>query len=297
MTRVGLVTVLLAREFDRLDSGDRIPNVQELAKRFDCGKGTVQQALVGLEESGAVRLKAHGSLGTFLEEVDRGLLWRISDRRSVSIAMPLPYSRRYEGLATGLQAAFATANVPLSLSFMRGSVARTTALKEGRVDLVLLSQLAADHDPELRIVQSYGPSTYVGAHCLVLAAGRDPHDPKLRVGVDASSTDQVALVATAFGSPATVELVPVSYNQLNYAFQSGAIDATVWNRDEIRTHITVPIDLHDLPEGPHETSTVAVIAQLASDEDQPVAVLEALRDPDVLDRASAVLAGDIFPTY
>ena len=108
------------------------------------GRGTVQGALRLLEEMGAIRLESRGHLGTFLSRKDDQALWEIAGMSHVVGVMPLPYSRKYEGLATGLVEAFREINVPFNLAFMRGSTHRIDALQSGRYDFAVVSGLAAE---------------------------------------------------------------------------------------------------------------------------------------------------------
>jgi hypothetical protein len=297
MSRAGYVAMRLAQRVLDLDEGDRIPRFDDLAQELDCGKGTVQAAFDILRESGGLTLRARGRLGTFVDHVDHTVLWQLAGRRSVSIAMPLPYSRRYEGLASGLQLSFGNAGIPLTLMFMRGAVARLRALTEERADLVLMSALAAQDDPELEIVHNYGPGSYVASHCLVVAQGHDPRSPDLRVGVDDSSLDQRRLVQRVFGDLPPARRVPLSYNQLDAAFREGRIDATVWNADEIRTHITAPIDITPVSLPADAANTQAVIVRLRHGQPVTSGVRAALTDPAVTDQADAVVDGRATPSY
>ncbi|MGC5617406.1 GntR family transcriptional regulator YhfZ [Georgenia sp. Z1491] len=297
MTRVGYVVSRLAGELAALTPGDRIPKVDDLAEKLDCGRGTIQAAFAVLEEAAALRLKARGRLGTFVEAIDHRNLWELSGRRSASLAMPLPYTRRYEGLATGLQAAFDDGAMPLTLSFIRGSVARVRALREGRVDLALVSALAASTFGDVETVHDYGPGSYVAAHAVVVRRGMDPTDATLRVAVDPSSADLVDLVARVFPDLPAERRIEMSYNHLDRAFTDGAVDATVWNADEIGSHISTPIDLHPLPDSVGDANTRGVVLRLAGDTPISVAVLDALRSDRVLGIADDVVAGRAIPTY
>lgn len=93
-------------------AGARLPRVRDVAELLGVGNGTVQSALRLLEEAGAIKTVARGHLGTFLVGSDRAALWRLSGLGAVQAAMPLPHSRRFEGLATGLRAAFEEAAHP-----------------------------------------------------------------------------------------------------------------------------------------------------------------------------------------
>ncbi len=287
----------LAQRLSALSAGDRIPKFEDLATELGCGKGTVQAGFDLLGEAGGLRLRSRGRLGTFVDEIDHTVLWRLAGQRSVSVAMPLPYSRRYEGLATGLHASFADAGIPLTLMFMRGSVARLRALAEGRADFVVMSALAAGSSDDLEIVHNFGPGSYVAAHALILADGCTADTPGLRVGVDPASEDQVRLVDRAFGPLPGAQRVEVSYNQLESAFRDGRIDATVWNVDEIRAHISAPVSIEPLALARDAANTQAVIVRAATEVPVPVGVRAALTAATVLDRAHDVVAGRATPTY
>ncbi|MEE6273305.1 GntR family transcriptional regulator YhfZ [Georgenia wangjunii] len=297
MSRVGYVTAQLAEMLSGYELGDRIPNVEGLTAQLHCGKGTVQAAFAALEQAGALALRSRGHLGTFIDAIDHPLLWELAGHRTVTIAMPLPYSRRYEGLATGLHATFRDHSIPMSLMFMRGSVERVGALREDRTDLVVLSALAASYEPDVEVVHDFGPETYVHSHCVIVSEGRDPQDPTLRVAVDRSSADLLALVEQVFGELPPERLVEVSYNQLDHAFHSGAIDATVWNADEVRAHITAPIDVHPLPQAAGIDNTRAVVVRMRKEQPVAVGVREALTDPAVTAIAAGVVDGRTTPTY
>ena len=149
MSKAGAVAHRLALELSAASAGDRMPTVQDLSERHQVGKGTVQAALALLEEAGAVEIRPRGKLGTFVTSIDHRLLWEMAGGSSVSVAMPLPYSRRYEGLATGLHAAFIEVGVPLTLMFVGGAADRAAALHRERADFAVMSRLAAEGDPEL----------------------------------------------------------------------------------------------------------------------------------------------------
>lgn len=297
MSRAGFVAMRLAQRLAAQSPGDRIPRFEDLAAELGCGKGTVQAGFDLLGDAGGIKLRSRGRLGTFVDTIDHTVLWQLAGQRSVSVAMPLPYSRRYEGLATGLHASFAEAGIPLTLMFMRGSVARLRALSESRADFVMMSALAAESNDDLEIVHNYGAGSYVASHCLVIAAGLDPASPGLRVGVDPASADQVRLVEQAFGALPAERRVLLSYNQLDSAFREGLIDATVWNADEIRAHISAPISIRPIELPADATNTQAVLVRQRTDEPVPVGVRTALTAPMILDRAHDVVEGRSIPTY
>ncbi|MDJ1130360.1 GntR family transcriptional regulator YhfZ [Streptomyces iconiensis] len=306
LTRNGLAARQLAALLLGSEPDSRLPRVRDLAEQLGCGNGTVQAALRLLEESGAIETAARGHLGTFLVHSDRSVLWRLSGLGTLLAAMPLPYSRRYEGLATGLRTAFDEAGTPFALTFMRGAGTRTTALLEGKTDLVVLSRFAADrlieeHPGELSLVVDLGPATYVGAHGLLLRKGADLGKPGLRVAVDHASEDQHILAERAFVGRADIEWVESSYMQLRDLFAQDRVDVTLWNLDEVQGRVGMNVDV--LPLGDEITrdlalrnSSAAVIGRSASDN-----ALNAVRDALDLSRVTAlqteVLRGDRMPSY
>ncbi|MBO8195507.1 GntR family transcriptional regulator [Streptomyces oryzae] len=306
LTRNGLAARQLALLLLEYEPETRLPRVRDFAEELGCGNGTVQAALRLLEEAGAIETAARGHLGTFLVRSDRAILWRLSGLGTLLAAMPLPYSRRYEGLATGLRAAFDDAGTPFAITFMRGAGSRATALLEGKADLVVLSRFAADrlieeYPEDLSLVVDLGPTTYVGAHGVLLREGGSLDEPGLRVAVDHASEDQRMLAERAFAERDDIEWVECSYMQLPDLLAQNEADATVWNLDEVQGRIDAGIDV--LPLGDEITrdlslrnSSAAVIGRAES-----VAALHAIRDaidPErVIELQSAVVRGDRMPSY
>ncbi|MFJ6570894.1 GntR family transcriptional regulator YhfZ [Streptomyces sp. NPDC091292] len=294
-----LAVLLLGHEPDT-----RLPRVRDFAEELGCGNGTVQAALQLLEEAGAIVTTARGHLGTFLVRSDRAILWRLSGLGTLLAAMPLPYSRRYEGLATGLRSAFEQAGAPFAITFMRGAGARTTALLDGKVDLVVLSRLAADRLMEKHPVQllaDLGPATYVGAHGLLLREGAQLDAPGLRVAVDHASEDQRVLAERAFAGRSDIEWVESSYMQLRDLFASKQADATVWNLDEVQGRLGMAVDV--LPLGDEVTRDLALRNSSAAiiGRKEGAQALAAVRDTldlsVVTSLQTEVLKGERMPSY
>ncbi|UNS99472.1 GntR family transcriptional regulator [Streptomyces tubbatahanensis] len=306
LTRNGLAARQLALLLLEYEPETRLPRVRDFAEELGCGNGTVQAALRLLEEAGAIETAARGHLGTFLVRSDRAILWRLSGLGTLLAAMPLPYSRRYEGLATGLRAAFDDAGTPFAITFMRGAGSRATALMEGKADLVVLSRFAADrlieeYPEDLAIVVDLGPATYVGAHGVLLREGGSLDSPGLRVAIDHASEDQRMLAELTFGGRVDVEWVECSYMQLPDLLGHNEADATVWNLDEVQGRIGGGVDVRPL--GDEVTrdlslrnSSAVVIGRAGS-----AAALHAIRqaiDPArVAELQSEVLRGDRMPSY
>lgn len=129
MQKMGLMSENLSIEFMQLDMDDRIPTIAELTEKYNTARGTVQTALKILQDYDAIRLESRGHLGTFIKYIDHLKLLEIAGTNSLVGVMPLPYSKRYEGLATGVFNTLNEEGLTVNLAFMRGSNHRLKALR------------------------------------------------------------------------------------------------------------------------------------------------------------------------
>lgn len=235
----GLAAKNIALELLALEIGHKIPTVTEFCDELGLGRGTVQGAIRLLEMLGAIELEARGHLGSFIIKKDVSLLLEISGTGPLVGVMPLPYSKKYEGLATGIIDGFNLLNKRVSLAYMRGAINRLEALKTRRYDFAIVSRLAAEQGTEnhkgLEIVKSFGLGTYVSEHKIFLA---DPSMTKIesgmRIGIDRSSPDQTNITLLECKG-LDVQLIDINYMQLFQMLKEKHIDAAVWNFDEVRS--------------------------------------------------------------
>ena len=238
MSKNGEVAMLLARELISYNVGDRIRIVGDYAESFNTGRGTVQSAIKLLENEGAIRLESRGHLGTFILSIDYKQLWNISDFGVIMGVMPLPYSKRYEGLATGLYKTFEKADIPFSLAFMRGAGKRIQALDMGKYDFAITSKLAAIYEKDqfefVDLMHIFKEGSYVGEH-IILFRDNDVNEIEdgMRIGVDTTSPDQFLLTKYECEGK-DVKYIETSYNQIVEKLKNKEIDAAVWNEDEIK---------------------------------------------------------------
>src|SRR5699024_519462 len=238
MSKNGHVAMLLARELITYDVGDRIRTIEEYTNKFDTGRGTIQAALKFLQDEGAIGLDRRGRLGTFIARLEYKTLWAISDFGVIMGVMPLPYSKRYEGLATGLYKSFEKANIPFSLAFMRGAGKRLEALDLKKYDFVITSKLAANYEMKdysnIEIIYEFGEKSYVGNHKIIFKNNTAQEiENGMRIGIDSFSPDQYLLTKYECEGK-EVEYVETFYNQFIRKLENNEIDAAIWNEDEIR---------------------------------------------------------------
>ena len=238
MQKLGIAITSLAVEFLPLNKGNRIKTVAELAENYKTARGTIQSAIKILKEENAVTLESRGHLGTFINEIDYIKLLELTGIKSLVGVMPLPYSKRYEGLATGIYKCLNDSGVNTNLAFMRGSNHRLKALEDGRYDFAVTSRLTADfylqNNKSIQIVKSFGNFSYVNEHIIVVSKDFNGEFTKgTKVGIDTSSIDQSVLTKTYF-EDLEVQYVTLNYSQFIPAIKEGKIDAAIWNLDDLQ---------------------------------------------------------------
>lgn len=306
MSEVQLVhkTALAAEKLAGLLSayhvGDRLPTIKQMSETLELARGTVQLALNYLQSCGAVEMESHGHLGTTLIMMDYPKLLKVQGIQSLVGVMPLPYSKKYEGFATGLYHSMNSGPIPTNIAFMRGSNNRLKAMLGGRYDFAVMSALAAkqyvDDQENVKIVQNFGPYTYVGRHEVLVRDDFDGNWEGIRVGIDESSMDQKNLTHCCFQSH-HVEYVPLLYTQILAQLRERKIDAAVWNADDINFAM-MGLSSYPIPEnaiGVDDTSAVIVCAG----DNQVVAraVKQALNIKEILKIQKQVETQEMIPNY
>lgn len=300
MKKSGQAISFVAGELLRLSPGDRVPALSQLEAAGGFSRGTLQNAINNLEKVGAVAMERHGHMGTFLTVKDTQLLLQCRGIQFLSGTMPLPYTRSYEGLSTGLFNTLSErAQLPVDIAYMRGSERRIQAVVNGRYDFAVTSLLAAKQAMEggmaIELLRSFGPESYLKGQALVFW---DPHATGLtagmRVGVDDASLDQKELTLS-LTRDLPVELVHINYSQLITHLQRGEIDAAVWNLDNILEHYP---DLNyrklDFAQNDENTAVLVVSSQRPTIR----AVLDEYLDVDaILEQRRQVLACERYPNY
>ena len=296
----GLSTRKHANLLLAFQEGDRIPTVTELNDQIQLARGTVQNAIKLLQQCGAVELESHGKSGTILKKRDVKKLLEIAGITNILGVMPLPYSRRYEGLATGLVASMENSyDIPISLAFMRGSRNRVSMVLCDRYDFAVISRYAAqrmiDGGMPIRIVKSFGLHSYLSNHIMVFHDRRckDVQDG-MKIGVDQSSVDQKEMTEWACRGK-EVDYINVEYTQVLQKVLSGEVDAAVWNMDEIRDKL---YDMsYRILDFKQEKDTEAVIV-VKKDRKELVSLIGSLIDADVvLKNQQLVMEGKLIASY
>jgi len=227
----------IAAELFLYKKGMRIPNITEFQEKYDFARGTVQNALQYLKEEQAIETISKGHLGTYLEEVNHPKLQQFANVDQLKGTMPLPYSKLYEGLATGLYLLFQEQDIKLSMAYIRGSEDRIQAVEHGHYDFAGTSKFAAEQMIEqgrdIQIIKEFGNNSYLSKHVLLFSKNSFKKiEDGMRIGIDRDSLDHVTLTKELVKNK-NVEFVEIPSNQLIFGLREEQIDAGIWNYDEI----------------------------------------------------------------
>ncbi len=298
LNKNGLAVMKLAGELCRFRPGDRLPKVSDLAARYALSVGTTQYGLSFLKEKGFVSLVSRGHLGTYIEAVDYDRLHEYAGTVDKACVMPLPYSLRYEGLASAFSA-LGNSSGKFYLAFMNGSGRRVGALLRGRYDCALLSRMAAEslraEGSPLDIAVSYGPGSFLEAHALVYRT--ETVDQIRTLGLDPESRDQVLLAKNFLQEHPQVVVVDLPYARIVNRLESGDVDATIWNVDYIAEHHSAlrcePIEMA----ADHAAMTEAVLVVRAGDAATADYLCRRFPKEAVLESQRRILSGERIPEY
>lgn len=263
LSQTGKTTIALAKLLLRYEKGERLPRMMDFARELKAGNGTIQEAFNYLIRPGAIVVEARGSQGSRLSEINYPLLWRYAGNELIVGSMPLPYTLRYEGLATGLYAQLEASSLPFNMTFQRGSLSRGEMVRKGSYHYAVMSLLAAEHFvsqyPDTVVIGQLPARTYVAEHVLISCV---PREEIRRIGVDLSSLDEVLLTEVEFGRRRDCEIIPINRAQVLDLLQEGLFDAVIWNQDGIRA-IPAEITVSPLQYGVREREAATKTAIVA----------------------------------
>ena len=234
--KIGLAVHRLAQDLLTRQEGERIPSISEYQEKLQVSRGTIQNGLNYLKESGAITLVSRGHLGTFIDALDYRRLQECSFNKELTGIMPLPYSLCYQGLATALYGALS--HYSFNLLYARGAESRLRLLSSDVCQFTVCSRYAAEEaircHSDIEIAVDLGPGTYLTSHVLVFReSGKTAIESGMRIGYDHASVDHRHLTELLCAGVRGVKLVPTKAHQTIRAIQDGVIDAGVWNLDDI----------------------------------------------------------------
>lgn len=285
LQKIGMSVDRLARDLLPRKEGDRIPSISEYQERLQVSRGTIQNALTYLTESGAVRLTRRGHLGTYIEYLDYRRLQECCFHKELLGSMPLPYSMGYQGLATALFQELKS--YAFNLIYSRGAESRLKLVASGVCQFAICSRYAAEEAIRLRedlqIALDLGPGTYLARHVLVFReSGKTAIEDGMRVAYDRASMDHRNLTEMVVEGFHNINLVEMKAHQTIKAVQTGEVDAGVWNLDEIVESGYTDLNVVPLPITPETAKYSSAVFVVARKNDEMAQLLRQQIHPDIV---------------
>ncbi|PKF51251.1 GntR family transcriptional regulator YhfZ [Enterovibrio nigricans] len=293
ISKEGSAIINIARYLITTEAKERLRTIDSLSDEFEVSVGFIQKALTTLESEGAITLRKQGRNGTFIDMLNYEALVKKAGFSHLVCAMPLPYTKHYEGLASGLK--MQMGHLPLYFAHMRGADARSECLKKGTYDVAIMSKLAAKAvGPGVKIAFDLGTQTYSLEHKLICR--KDEVNNIKKVGVDPSSPDQKILTEKAFPNH-DVEIVEINYTDSLNLLKTGTIDAVVWLPEAVDASCAslTELSLSHIPECQQASEAVILVN---SDSPYMCSLMRKLLNiHTLLEHQEAVINGEIIPSY
>lgn len=302
LNKTGKAIQLLACDLFLLSEGSRLPVISDLQEKYGLSRGTVQNAFSYLKDENIIHTLSQGRHGTILTTIDYGRLQKIVLEGTIRGTMPLPYSKLYEGFATGLYEVFQRAEIPLSMAYVRGSKERMELTSEKTMHFSIVSKLAAmqaiEAGESLEIFKDFGPQSYLSNHVIIFSNSKSAQiEDGMRVGIDHSSYDQQILTENAtIGKKVT--FVEIPSHQLIYSLEQGVIDVGIWNYDEIKDRKLDHLNYQFLEGSKEDSLSSTAVCVLSKDNLLLKKILMSVIDEEmILSIQKNVLEGKIIPHY
>jgi len=294
------VVLEIVKDLFTLKIGDKMKSVRAYVQLLDSSQGTVQNAINYLVETGGIAIDKRGSQGSYLDKFDKNIILSLIGKQHITGCMPLPYSKRYEGLASGLSG-LDNDVMRFHLMYMRGSTNRLQRLLEGSVDYAITSHAAAlraiKNGDKLDIVKTFGEHSFVSKHILVKSVHFNGIiDDNTVLGIDETSIDQLE-IAKLVQKKIKLKLKYINASLIRKYLDNGEIDITVWNFDEIlEKHLDYDFLELDFIQGLGIFSETAVV--IRRDDYFTKRIIEEEVDvEEILKIQKDVIEGTITPVY
>lgn len=302
LKKKGIIVNFLASDLLQKKKGDRVPSVTDYQTKYEVARGTIQNALSFLKDREAIKVKSHGHLGTFIEEINYSILQEYALSDTILGTMTLPYSRLYEGLATGIYDVFKENNIKLNLAYIRGSKERVRSIVNKTYRFAVISKFAAEQaistGEPIEISLDFGSRSYLSKHVLLFRdKKRNQIEKNMKIAIDYSSIDQQLLTKSIIKDE-QVEYVEMQGHQIISALQNGQIDAGIWNYDEIRdkNHQGLHHVLLEDSQMERDMSTSVIITHV-DDSSMNAFFQKSVDKEKILSIQKDVCAGKIIPQY
>jgi hypothetical protein len=282
--------------------GSRMPVISDFQEKYGMARGTVQNALNYLKEEKIICTLSQGRQGTILTNIDYSRLQKIVIDGTIRGTMPLPYSKLYEGFATGLYETFYDAEIPLSMAYVRGSKDRMNLITEKTMHFSIVSKLAAlqaiKEGNALEVFKDFGPRSYLSSHVMIFSNPKSTQiENNMRVGIDHNSYDQQILTENVTTGK-QVKFIETPSHQLIYSLEKGLIDVGIWNFDEIKDRKLSHLNYRFLEGSEEDLLSSTAVCVINKDNILLKKILMSVIDESsILEVQRSVLEGKTVPHY
>ena len=267
----GIAIMHLARDLITMQIGDRIPTITDYTEILGVGRGTIQNAISFLEETGSIHLEKQGQKGTFLQAIDHSALWPHTGWGTLLGAMPLPTGPVLASIDGACIYALRQSGFPFASSYTVSNHNRLNLLNEGTLSFVVTSKMGMDTSseryPNIETAVELTDCTYSSPVMLL-------HRPEIddcikdgmRLGVSIRSSEQ-QYIANRLREYADFQVSEMTIMECNQALTAGEIDCIIGRPEAFETRFPfsdyIPKDCVWQPItflGCDRTSTIPVIA-------------------------------------
>ncbi|MGL5099683.1 MAG: YhfZ family protein [Fusobacteriaceae bacterium] len=221
----------IAKDLLEREVGNNLDTMANYSKRFSLSLGTIQKALLILEEKQVVTIKRKGKMGSLIMGINYDKLFKIIDLRYLLCVMPITYSTRYKKLMEHINSNLKI-TIPLYFSHMRGGDVRLNLIDEGVYQFGVVSKLAAQNainsGLDLDIIADFGPKSYVTKHVILKKKSEIKN-----IGRDHESNDHFFLTNLNFQKNENLKIVDIKYSEVIENLLDKTIDAAIWNYDDV----------------------------------------------------------------
>ena len=137
----GIAVEVIARDLFTAEVGDRIATIMEYSEKLNMGRGTIQNALALLVNSGGVSFAKQGHKGTLITGLNREVLWRYTNWDPLIGAFPFPTSEVALAFAEAFQDVIKRSSLELMPSFTVAMHNRIQVLNDGKYAFVVATKL------------------------------------------------------------------------------------------------------------------------------------------------------------
>ncbi|MDO4431985.1 MAG: GntR family transcriptional regulator YhfZ [Aerococcaceae bacterium] len=302
LMKKGQVVRKLSSSLMKLKVDDRLPSISEFQEEFNVSRGTVQNAIEFLKAVGGFEVESKGRLGSYIKEINYSVLQEYALSETIIGTMTLPYSKLYEGFATGIYTVFQEANIPVNIAYIRGAKERIKSVVTRMYKFAVVSKFAAQEairkGEPIEMIVEFKDKTYLSEHVLLL---RDANEiairNKMKIGIDYDSIDQYKLTEK-LTQGLEVQFVEINGSQIINALRNGWIDAGIWNIDEIKDKGYNDIHWIKLPDEHHDPSMDTSVIISHKDDDVIRAIFNTRIDKEtILKIQQLVVEGTVLPQY